>query len=365
MPFADHYRGKKVLVTGHTGFKGSWLTEWLLALGADVCGLALEPPTEPSLFEILGLRDRMHHLTLDIRDRAGVAAYVAEQEPEVVFHLAAQPLVRRSYRRPLETLDTNVTGTANLLAAVRSADRPCTLVVVTTDKVYENPESGEPFREADPMGGHDLYSASKGMVELLVSSWRRSFHPPGAPVRIATCRAGNAIGGGDWAPDRMVVDAVAALTRGEPIPVRNPLSCRPWQHVLDPLSGYLLLGVRLGADSTGEFRTAFNFGPGPESERSVGELCDAIVDAWGSGSWQHTSEEDPVQEAGHLTLAIDRARRLGWQPTWDFRHTVAATVEWYRRDHETGHDPETMRALTRDQITRFEGFKHRAPSPSR
>ena len=276
----------------------------------------------------------------------------------------SSPLVRLSYKQPLETLDTNVTGTSNVLAAVTdagyTADEPCTLVVITSDKCYENRETYEAYREDEHMGGHDIYSASKGMMELLVSSWRRSFSPPESTtlpaVRIVTCRAGNIIGGGDWSADRIVVDCVKALTRNEPIPVRNPLACRPWQHVLEPLSGYLHVGARMASDVAAlrELSTGFNFGPGHESERSVGELCNTIVNCWGSGSWQHTFEQDPVHEARYLKLAIDKAwHHLAWQPTWDFRRTIENTIEWYKRGHETGHDPDTMRALTRDQIAQF------------
>lgn len=362
MPFGDFYRGQKVLITGHTGFKGSWLASWLDLLGAEVYGIALEPNTEPALFNILGLEKRLNHRILDIRDPGPLAEQVASIRPDLVFHLAAQPLVRLSYEIPIETLATNVMGTAHVLHAVDRAgygpERPCGVVVITSDKCYENRETYTAYREDEPMGGHDVYSASKGMAELLVASWRRSFHTGtvDAPaVRLASCRAGNVIGGGDWSADRIMADAMEALMNGQAIPVRNPLSVRPWQHVLEPLSGYLQVGAALMTDDASlEYSTAWNFGPGRESERTVAELCDAVVAAWGTGAWTHTPDSEAVHEARFLKLAIDKAWHfLGWQPVWDFQTTIQQTVYWYKRAHESGFDTPKMRDTTRDQITGY------------
>ncbi|MFM6172291.1 MAG: CDP-glucose 4,6-dehydratase, partial [Sphaerospermopsis kisseleviana] len=263
-----------VLVTGHTGFKGSWLSEWLLLLGAEVHGLALAPDTDPSLFCQLGLANRINHMVADIRDPAAVRAAFAAARPRVVFHLAAQPLVRRSYQQPEQTFATNVMGTTHVLEGVRTCDHPCVAVVVTSDKCYENLETGRDYREGDALGGHDCYSASKAAAEIVTSAYRRSFFINDPNKRIASARAGNVIGGGDWAEDRIVPDCIRHLQRGEPILVRNPHATRPWQHVLEPLAGYLELASRLlrgPIQSDGDPRAAayaaFNFGPGAESER--------------------------------------------------------------------------------------------------
>ena len=357
------WRGRKVLVTGHTGFKGSWLCEWLLQLGAEVHGASLPALAEsgvPSLASVLRLRERVHHHELDLADAAATAALVADVRPDVVLHLAAQALVRASYERPLATLASNVMGTAHLFAALGAVDytveRPCALVCVTSDKCYRNDGSGRPFAETSAFGGSDPYSASKGMVELLAAAWRRSFFAPEgrvAAVRLATARAGNVLGGGDRAADRIVVDAVRALAAGEAIRVRQPQSVRPWQHVLEPLGGYLDLAQRLytvpGASESG-----WNFGPGVGGECTVAELCDALVAAWGTGSWRHTAPPDHLAEAAVLRLSIHKARReLGWRPTWSFAQTIARTVDWYRAAHACGHDAERMTALTRAQIEAF------------
>lgn len=357
---AGFYRGRTVLVLGDTGFKGSWLCEWLVSLQADVHGAGLPPRTEPALYEILQLQRRITHQDVDVRDRQRVRRLLREVRPDVVFHLAAQSLVKTSYLQPLATLDTNVIGTANVLAAVHACrytpESPCAVIVVTSDKCYRNDERGEPFAERDPLGGHDLYSASKAMAELLVAAWRDSFCTPGAgvpAVRLATARAGNVLGGGDWAPDRIAVDAVRALALGDPIAVRNPHARRPWQHVLEPLSGYLALGQRLWT-TPGQCESAWNFGPGPGGECTVGELCDAFTTAWGGGNWQARPTANPVTEATVLRLAIDKARaELGWQPTWDFVAMVRHVVDWYRRGVACGHDPTTMIELTQQQIAAF------------
>lgn len=333
----DFWAGKHVLVTGHTGFKGSWLCELLLARKASVAGLALLPETRPALFDQLNLGARMDHAVGDIRDAALVAARVREVRPEIVFHLAAQPLVRRSYREPVETWATNVMGTAHVLDAVRGLDRACSVVVVTTDKVYANREWEHSYREGDALGGHDPYSASKAGTELVTDSWRKAFFQ-GTGVRVATARAGNVIGGGDWSEDRILPDLARAFAAGQPLGVRNRRAVRPWQHVLDPLAGYLLLAERLGGTDSSRFEEGFNFGPEPADQRSVGELVAEAKRHW-DGAWTESSDPTAPHEAGRLALSIERARLvLGWQPRWDFARAVAETIGWYR-DVATGADP--------------------------
>jgi CDP-glucose 4,6-dehydratase len=329
------YRGKRVLVTGHTGFKGSWLVLWLESLGAEVHGLALAPETPQWLFSAAQLERHCRHALGDVRDFEAVAKRVDEVKPEVVFHLAAQPLVRRSYQQPLETLATNVMGTAHVLEAVRKRDEPCRVVIVTSDKCYENRERDEGYREDEAMGGHDPYSMSKGATELVTASWRRSFFPVEQlakhGVAVASARAGNVIGGGDWAEDRLVPDIVRSLAQQQPVPGRNPRSVRPWQHVLEPLSGYLLLGARLEGADAASAAEAWNFGPKDESSRTVRELVEAMIAAWGSGKWEDKSDPKAVHEAKLLRLSIEKAKqRLGWSPRWGFDETVRRTTEWYR-----------------------------------
>ena len=341
MAFADIYRGRRVLVTGHTGFKGSWLAEWLLTLGADVTGLALPPPTEPALFDQLGLAGRLRHRLGDIRDLAQVRQVVEEAQPEFVFHLAAQPLVRLSYEQPVETYATNVLGTIHVLEALRLAGRACSVICVSTDKCYENREWVHGYREEDAMGGHDPYSSSKGAAELAIAAYRRSFFSnPQSPVRLASARAGNVIGGGDWALDRIVPDCMRALQRGETIAVRNRVATRPWQHVLEPLAGYLWLAAALAAAGTasavlpaslGDLAGAYNFGPALTSNRSVADLVQESLKHW-PGHWEDRSDPQAVHEAQLLNLVADKAyHRLQWRPVWPFEATVARTVDWYRQ----------------------------------
>jgi len=351
--FAGAFAGKRVLVTGHTGFKGSWLCEWLLALGADVTGLALPPATTPALFDELGLSGRMKDRRGDIRDLATVRAVVDAARPDFVFHLAAQPLVRLSYAQPVETYATNIMGTVHLLEAVRLAGIRCAVVVVTTDKCYENTERAHAYREEEPMGGHDPYSSSKGAVELVVSAYRRSyFSTADSPVRLASARAGNVIGGGDWALDRIVPDCIRSLQRGEVIPVRNRQATRPWQHVLEPLSGYLGLAAQLARSTPqGELAAAFNFGPAPDATRPVGALVEEVLRHW-PGRWEDRTDPRAVHEATLLSLAIDKAERvLGWKPVWAFSPTIAHTVEWYRA---VSADGSVAPAHTRRQIAAYE-----------
>ncbi|MDP2232555.1 MAG: CDP-glucose 4,6-dehydratase [Actinomycetota bacterium] len=338
--FTTAFSGRRVLLTGHTGFKGAWLSHWLLSLGAELTGYALDPDTTPSLFADLALERSMDSRIGDIRDTASVAALVAEVRPEVVFHLAAQPLVRRSYVEPHYTFETNVIGTANVLEALRSADACVAFVNVTTDKVYANPETGEPFTEADPLGGHDPYSASKAASEILTAAYRDSFFTGPEMPAVATARAGNVIGGGDWAEDRLVPDCARALTRHEDIVVRSPDSVRPWQHVLEPLSGYLHLAAALIDDRS--LAGAYNFGPHPESARSAGEVVESFVSAWGEGSWRAPEGGEHPHEAGQLRLDISKAQRvLGWRPVWGFDETITRAAAWYRA-YDVGQDAATL-----------------------
>ena len=365
--FSRSYKDKKVLVTGHTGFKGSWLTEWLLMMGAKVTGLALAPATEPALFDQLGLAGRCDHRIGDIRERAGVSRIVHEVRPDVVFHLAAQPLVRRSYVQPLDTYETNVMGTANLLDALRDTDWPCAAVMITTDKVYENRECDHAYREGDPLGGYDPYSSSKACAELVIQSYRQSFFNPKEietkhfpVVAIASARAGNVIGGGDWALDRIVPDCVRSLAKGSVIDVRNPDATRPWQHVLEPLGGYLLLGMKLheavsdpGSRGSGleNLASAFNFGPTLASNRAVLDLVTEILKHW-PGEWKDSSDPRAPHEAGLLNLAVDKAARvLGWRPCLDFETTVAMTVAWYQNALRC--DAQALRKSTQEQIRNY------------
>lgn len=366
--FQGTYRDKTVLLTGHTGFKGAWLTEWLLDLGARVVGFSRDVPTAPGLFDQLRLAGRagLEDLRGDVRDLPALREVVRRARPDFVFHLAAQPLVRLSYTDPVGTFTTNVTGTVNVLETVRTAglERPCAVVVVTTDKCYENREWLHAYREEDPMGGHDPYSASKGAAELAVAAYRRSFFHAslgsGAlpPVALASARAGNVVGGGDWATDRIVPDCVRALRAGQAIPVRNKTSTRPWQHVLEPLGGYLLLGQRLyqtladrDADALARLAAPFNFGPHLDSNRTVAGLVTEVLRHW-PGEWLDQSDPRAPHEAGRLNLTVDKAfHLLRWTPTWDFSQTVAATVAWYRRAENLS--PDAIADLTRRQIAEY------------
>lgn len=325
--FADSYRGRRVLLTGHTGFKGSWLALWLRSLGAIVTGVALRPDTQPNHWGLLALE--MDSREIDIRDAAALAAVVREVCPEVVFHLAAQPLVRASYADPLATWSTNVMGTAHLLEALRSITQLRAVVVVTSDKCYENREWHQAYRETDALGGHDPYSASKAATELLVASYRRAFFEPAGQVLLATARAGNVIGGGDWAADRLIPDLVRAIAAGQPLAVRAPGAVRPWQHVLDPLSGYLLLGERL-LQGDAQAASAWNFGPGADASHTVAQVLDQFTRLWPGAAWQHQSGHQ-VHEAGLLRLDSTRAQaELGWRPVWDIGEALAATARWYQ-----------------------------------
>lgn len=339
------WRGKRVLVTGHTGFKGSWLSEMLLMRGATVFGLALPPDGTPTLFNQLGLAWRLDHAIVDLRDPCAVATRVAKATPDVVFHLGAQSLVQRSYRQPAETWATNVMGTIHLMQALGALGRAIPTVIVTTDKVYDNREWVHGYRETDPLGGYDPYSASKAATELAVDSWRRSF--PG--LWLASARAGNVIGGGDWGENRIMPDLARSFAAGRPLAVRNPNSTRPFQHVLEPLTAYITLAEHL-ASGDPRWQTAYNFGPEPDDVRSVADLVQAAVEIW-PGHWVNASDQNAPHEAGRLALSIDKARHeLCWQPRWDISRGLAETVGWYRAVHE-GADP---RALTHAQIIAHE-----------
>ncbi|HHP7244073.1 MAG TPA: CDP-glucose 4,6-dehydratase [Elainellaceae cyanobacterium] len=358
------WKGKRVLVTGHTGFKGSWLSLWLLHLGANVIGLSLDPETEPSLFEQLKLDIELDHHIGDVRNASLVQGLIQQSRPDIVLHLAAQPLVRRSYIHPVSTWQTNVLGTINVLEALKSCTDSCVGVFITTDKCYENREWGYGYRENDPLGGYDPYSSSKASAELAIASWRKSFfETPQNCVAVASARAGNVIGGGDWAEDRIVPDAMRSLSRHQPIPVRNPHATRPWQHVLEPLGGYLLLAQRLFEQLTAEdstipsqsLQTAFNFGPALTSNRSVKNLVDQILSHW-PGEWLDQSDPQAVHEAKLLNLVTDKAfHSLGWQPVWGFERTIQETVQWYRQANQLSYsDTEAFQQLTLQQIQQYE-----------
>lgn len=358
------WQGKKVFVTGHTGFKGSWLCLWLLHLGAEVRGLSLAANTTPALFEQLNLASHLHHQIGDIRNRELVCQAISQWQPDIVFHLAAQPLVRRSYLEPVATWDTNVMGTIHVLEALKHLNQPSGAVFITTDKCYENREWVYGYRENDPLGGHDPYSSSKAAAELAIASWRSSFFENSqTPVGIASARAGNVIGGGDWAEDRIVPDAIRSLMKQEAIPVRNPQATRPWQHVLEPLGGYLMLAERVYqqlvesasiADKQGLYG-AFNFGPNLASNRTVRDLVEFILQHW-QGTWVDRSNPAAVHEANLLNLVTDKAfHTLGWQPLWNFERTIRETVVWYREASQfLPGDKDKFQSLTLRQIQEYQ-----------
>ena len=349
--FGGFYRGRRVLVTGHTGFKGAWLTLWLLELGADVTGAALPPENDDDAFRVLGLGRRCSDRVVDVRDADAVRTVMQEAKPEVVFHLAAQSLVRRSHAEPILTWDTNVGGTVRVLDALRTTPSVRSCVVVTSDKCYENCERDRPYCEDDALGGHDPYSASKAAAELVTASHRRSFLADGG-CRVATARAGNVIGGGDRARDRLVADFMSAMRAGRDLVLRNPQATRPWQHVLEPLSGYLLLGARLAGDDGPRFARAFNFGPDRAAVVTVRDLASRLVAAWGSG--RVVERPDPAQphEAGLLSLDSGLARaELAWHPAWTLDDAIAAIVQWHRAEM----DGSDLIATTRAQVARYRG----------
>ena len=346
----DFWRGKRVFLTGHTGFKGAWLSLCLTDLGADVTGFALAPPTRPNLFDIAGVEALLHHIQGDVRDTATLTAAVRDARPDIVLHLAAQSLVRASYDDPVGTYATNVMGTVNLLEAVRRTPSVRAVVCVTSDKCYENLETGHAYREGDALGGYDPYSSSKGCSELVAAAFRRSFFNPDRPAdhaaAVATARAGNVVGGGDWAVDRLVPDLMRAFSTGRRPTIRFPAAVRPWQHVLEPLAGYMLLAERLWGGEPG-MAEGWNFGPAEADARTVGAVAAALADAWGEGAgWDLTGEAQP-HEATYLRLDCAKAHdRLGWRPVWGLDAGLSRTVDWHQA-HKNGDD---MGAFTRRQI---------------
>lgn len=349
--FGETYKGRRVLVTGHTGFKGSWLSHWLLDLGADVAGFSLYLPSSPCNFEVLGLERRLRHVVGDIRDVEAVRRVFDEFQPEIVFHLAAQAIVRTSYDEPKATFDTNVGGTVNVLEAVRAVESVKAAVFITSDKCYENVEWEYGYRESDRLGGKDPYSASKACAEIAISAYARSFINANGK-RLASTRAGNVIGGGDWARDRIVPDCVRAWAADSAPVVRSPMATRPWQHVLEPLSGYLWLGAGLLDGKDGLAGEAFNFGPRADVNQPVSRLIDEMRSTWAGRNWN----ADPAgtgskAEAGLLKLCCDKAlQRLGWQAALDFPETVAMTAQWYKAFYEKNVD---MVGLTSEQIRSY------------
>jgi CDP-glucose 4,6-dehydratase len=353
------WRGRRVFLTGHTGFKGGWMALWLAKLGANVRGYALDPSTQPNLFETAGVGRVIEDVRGDIRDAARLDAAMREFAPEVVFHMAAQPLVRLSYQDPIGTFETNVLGTARVLDAVRRTPSVRAVVSVTTDKCYENKEWIWPYRETDPLGGYDPYSASKACAEIVSASYRNSFFPPaklrqpgGHEVAVATARAGNVIGGGDWSADRLLPDLVRGFLSGEPVRIRRPRSIRPWQHVLEPLGGYLALAGALLGDNAANYATAFNFGPVDDDAREVAWIAERMTKFWGGGaSWILDEDPNAPHEATYLKLDISRARHeLGWAPKLRLDTALEWLVEWHRAWQTA---PETLADLTLEQIGRY------------
>ncbi|GLQ47114.1 CDP-glucose 4,6-dehydratase [Dyella lipolytica] len=349
---AGYWAGRSVFITGHTGFKGSWLSLWLNKVGAKVHGYALDPNTDPSLFRIAQVGSSLASDTrADLADFERLALSIARAQPEVIFHLAAQPLVRESYRNPLETFATNIMGTANLLEASRGVESIRAIVVVTTDKVYGNDKSENPHREGDALGGRDPYSASKAAAELVVSSYRASFFATHNSPRIATARAGNVIGGGDWAVDRLVPDCLRAFAERKPVRLRYPTAIRPWQHVLEPLSGYMCLAEHLANSEGSRYADAWNFGPDLVDDASVGDVAQAMADMWGmNASVELCSSEVNPHETATLSLDSSRAQKLlGWRPRWPLTRALKETVAWQRHWIE-GND---MRSISESQIESY------------
>jgi CDP-glucose 4,6-dehydratase len=353
MIFGDIYRGRRVLVTGHTGFKGSWLTAWLLNLGATVVGVSRDIPTKPAMFEELALAGRIKDVQADVRDLAAMRELIASEAPDFVFHLAAQAIVSTSYSDPVDTISTNVIGTMNILEALRNVEHPCTAIIITSDKCYDNVEWVWGYRETDPLGGNDVYSGSKGAAELIIKSYCHSFFQKGHPVRIAVGRAGNVIGGGDWAKDRIVADCMRAWNEGRVVEIRSPRATRPWQHVLEPLSGYLTLGQAL-AHTPGLHGEAFNFGPRAEQNRTVVQLLEDLGRHWGFPSVDRAysiTADIPFHEAGLLKLNCDKALfHLKWEPTLEYAETVKLVGDWYGGFYR---DRADMYALTESQIAAY------------
>lgn len=364
--FNNFYKGKRVLVTGHTGFKGSWLSIWLHELGAEVIGVGLDPYSERDNFVLSGIGSKIKaDIRADIRDGQKMKEIFAEYQPEIVFHLAAQPLVRLSYEQPVETYETNVMGTINIMEAIRSLNSskgskgsncsPTVAVMITTDKCYDNKEQMRGYKEDDPFGGYDPYSSSKGACEIAIQSWRRSYFNPDDygkkhTVSLASVRAGNVIGGGDWAKDRIIPDCIRALEAGKPIDIRSPKAVRPWEHVLEPLSGYMLLAQKMWDNPTG-YCEGWNFGPEQDSVLTVWEVATAIIDNYGFGELKDVSDPNALHEANLLMLNIDKAKtRLGWKPRLNAKETAILTSDWYKR-----YKTENVYNLCVEEINNFIG----------
>jgi len=348
------WRGRKVFLTGHTGFKGGWMSLWMQSLGANLKGFSLEPPTSPSLFEIASISDGMTSDIGDVRDLARLTHSLQTFQPEIVFHMAAQPLVRYSYKNPVETYATNLMGTVHLLEAVRQTPSVKAVVIITTDKCYENREWAWGYRENEPMGGFDPYSNSKGCAELATAAYRSSFFNPENfshhGVAIATVRAGNVIGGGDWAGDRLIPDILMAIEKGSPVTIRNPNAIRPWQHVLEPISGYMQLAERMISDGP-TYSEAWNFGPNDNDARPVSWIVDRMVNIWGNGaSWQIDNSEQP-HEATYLKLDISKAKtKLQWQPRINLEQALEWIIDW----HKAYLDGRSMQDVTKQQIMQYQ-----------
>ena len=342
----------KIIITGHTGFKGSWLTAWLKKLGANVLGISLDPPTNPSHYSAAQLHHGIEDVRIDIRDKNKMNRIIWDFQPKFVFHLAAQSLVKLSFDDPIKTYTTNFIGTLNLLEALRGVKQSCVTIIITSDKCYDNTEWVWGYRESDRLGGPDPYSASKGAAELVIRSHVHSYFPKQGNIHIGICRAGNVIGGGDWAADRIVPDCVKAWSKNEKVLLRNPRATRPWQHVLEPLSGYLNLAMSL-SESPQFHGEPFNFGPPADQNYSVSSLVDQMSEHWDRVSWQDVSQEgEGPYESGLLKLNCDKAlHHLKWRAIWDFEHTVKETVDWYRTFYEK---PETISEKSKTQINRYQ-----------
>lgn len=354
--FDNFFKGKRVLVTGHTGFKGSWLSIWLHELGANVTGVALDPYSDKDNYVLSGIGEKIENdLRADIRDGEKLKDIFREYQPEIVFHLAAQPLVRLSYEKPVETYEANVMGTINVMEAIRVTDSVKVAVMITTDKCYENKEQIWGYRENEPMGGYDPYSSSKGCCEIAISSWRRSFFNPADygkkhHVSIASVRAGNVIGGGDWSKDRIIPDCIRALEAGKPIEIRSPHSIRPWQHVLEPLSGYMLLAKKMWEQPTA-YCEGWNFGPRMESVTPVWDVATMLVNDYGKGELKDVSDPNALHEAKLLMLDITKAHvRLGWRPRMNISQCIKLVADWYKR-----YKTEDVYSLCVEEINKFIG----------
>ena len=353
--FDDFFKGKRVFITGHTGFKGSWLAIWLQSLGAEVTGFSLDPHTERDNYVLSGIGSKINDLRGDIRDMQALGKAMEESRPEIVFHLAAQPLVRLSYEIPVETYQTNLMGTINVMEAIRATPGVRVAVMITTDKCYDNKERLTGYKESDPFGGYDPYSSSKGCCEIAIQSWRRSFFNPedyGVKhnVSLASVRAGNVIGGGDWALDRIVPDCIKAIEADKEIEIRSPKAVRPWEHVLEPLGGYMLLARKMWEDPTG-YCEGWNFGPEADSVLTVWEVASQLIKEYGKGSLKDVSSPGALHEANLLMLDITKAKtRLGWKPRLSARECIALTADWYRR-----YRSMPVYELCLEQIRRYSG----------